>query len=320
MKKKSKMLMIGAIVAAVSLFTVTAFASTPNTTGYKAFKEMLKANPMSGKTIQSATANGSFTVKVDGETVLEAGGVMKVENAGGASGDFDITLMGVERSGSVYSSGDNTVYFVDQTHDLHYQVINLGDEQVGKRNKKTDEADFHHRPMNKAEEAFLDFMVGNLKDNFSVTNHSNGSRTIMLNVSKEEIPLPLRLLVDVASSADKNERSHTEEVPAEWDRLQQLPFFQGLAGTDLPEQLPKLTKDVVIEHVRLQLTVDANSRLQGVQGQLEVSGKDEAGVTHRVEMAGAGNVSGINTTTPDLYDSADKFVEIIDAAAFDNRR
>jgi hypothetical protein len=320
MKKKSKVLMIVALVAAVSMFSVVALASSPNTTGYETFKEVLKGNPMSGEMIESATVKGNFTVTVDGETVLYVDGTAKVEDAGdehSMNSDFDFTLMGAERSGSVYSN-DERVYLVDRTNDLHYQVINLDDEHASKNDEWLAEDDFHDRSMNKAEEAILDFIVGDLKDNFSVMKHADDSKTITVDVSKEEIPLPLRLLMDVASTGDKSERTHTSELPAELERLKQFPFFQGFEGIDV-DHLPELTKDVGIERVQLQMTVDANNELQGVQVEFEVSGKDDAGIAHLVEIEGAAKFSDINVTTPDLYDPAGKSVEIIDASAFDDR-
>ncbi|MCR2805443.1 hypothetical protein [Paenibacillus soyae] len=321
MKKKSKFIMIGSAVGAMTLFTATAFAYSPNTEGYDAFKAVLKANHASGDTIESATVGGNFSITVDGETVLKADGSGKMGEVGGmenVSGDLDFTLMGVERQASLYSSGDDKVYLVDRTHDLHYQVINVDDEHTGEHHDWSEE-EFQDRPMNKAEEALLDFLVGDLKDNFSVANQADGSKTITVDISKEDIPLPVRLLMDAASAEERVGRAHAPEAHAEWEQLKQLPFFQGLEGIDLEEQLPELTEDVAIEHVRLQMTVDANNEVQGVQGELEVSGKDEAGVTHRVEIEGAGEVSGINATTPEAYDPAGKSVEIIDAATFDDR-
>jgi hypothetical protein len=322
MKKKNKFIMIGAAVGAMTLFTATAFAYSPNTTGYDAFKAVLKANHASVADIESATVNGNFSLRVDGETVLKADGTGKMGKAGGehnVSGDLDFTLMGVERQASLYSSGDDEVYLVDRTHDLHYQVINLDDEHAGEHRDWSDKEEFQDRPMNKAEEALLDFLVGDLKDNFSVANQADGSKTITVDISKEDIPLPLRLLMDAASAEDKIGRTHAPEAHAEWGQLGQLPFFQGLEGIDLKAQLPELRDDVAIEHVRLQMTVDANNKVQGVQGELEVSGKDKEGVTHRVELEGAGNISGINATTPDAHDPAGKSVEMIDVATFDDR-
>lgn len=187
---------------------------------------------------------------------MTADGTIKVQDAGdehSVSSDFDFTLMGVERSGSVYSSNDESIYLVDRTNDLHYQVINLDDEHASKHDDRQVE-DFHERSMNKAEEALLDFIVGDLKDNFSVTNHVDGSKTIKVDISNEEIPLPLRLLMDVASTENSKERAHSSELPTELERLKQLPFFQGFEEIDLDEQLPELTEDVAIEHIQLQLT------------------------------------------------------------------
>lgn len=322
MKKKSKVLMIGASLAAVSMFSVAAFASTPEMEGYKAFKEVLKANQMSEQTLESATVNGNFAVTLNGETVLEADGLTKFKVAGdkhSVSSDFDFTLKGVERSGSMYSSGDDTAYLVDRTHGLDYQVINLDDEHAGKHHEWKEEGDFDPRPMNQAEEALLDFIVGDLKDNFSVVNHADHSKTISVDVSKEEVPLVVRLLMDVASADGRKGHSNASEVPVEWENLKQIPFFQGFEAANLEEQLPELTEEVAIEHLRLQLTVDADNMLQGVQGKLEVSGKDKAGVIHRVEMEGEGGISGINATTPDVYHPAGKSIEIIDAEAFEGR-
>lgn len=322
MKKKNKFIMIGAAVGAMTLFAATAFAYSPNTAGYDAFKAVLKANHASGAGMESATVNGSFTVTVDGQTVLEADGTGKMGGAGGernVSGDLDFTLMGIERQASLYSSDDDEVYLVDRTHDLHYQVINLDDKHAGEHRDWSDGEEFRDRPMNKAEEALLDFLVGDLKDNFSVASQADGLKTITVDISKEDVPLPLRLLMGAASAEDKIGRAHAPEAHAEWEQLKQLPFFQGLEGIDLEAQLPELTNDVAIEHVRLQMTVDANNEVQGVQGELEVSGKDKAGVTHRVELEGAGRVSGINATTPDAYDPAGKSVQTIDAATLDDR-
>lgn len=81
---------------------------------------------------------------------------------------------------------------------------------------------------------------------------ADDSKTITVEISKEEIPLPLRLLMNVASTVDKGERGHSSELPAELERLKQFPFFQGFEGIDIHEHLPELTKDVVVERVQLQ--------------------------------------------------------------------
>ena len=319
MKKRNKWLMIGGAAAAVTLFTATAFAYTPNTEGYNAFKDVLKANYMSGNAIESATINGNFTVKADGKTVLITDGTAKVEDSDNGhivSSDFDFTLMGIERSGSLYSSDDDSFYMIDRTHGLHYQVTNLDEEKAGKHRR---ERPNHNRSMSKAEEVLLDFIVGDLKKNFSVTNHADGSRTITADIDDKDIPLPIRLLMDVAESNDKRERKHAEEAPAQWERIKQFPFFQGISDINFEEQMPELKKDFTIEHVKLQFTVDADNELQSVKGELEVSGKDEAGVAHKVEIEGAGDISGTNATKPDAYNPAGKKIEVIDAATFDER-
>lgn len=322
MKRKSKVLMIGASVAAVSMFAVTAFASTPDLEGYKAFKEVLKANQIAEQTIESGTVNGNFSIQLDGKTLVEADGTAKVKDAGGkysASTDFDLSLPGIKRSGSMYSSNGDTAYFVDQTHGLHYQIINLDHEHDGKHGNRPEPKNAENRPINKSEEALLDFMVGDLSDDFSVASHTDGSKTITLDVSKEEVPTTVRLLMDVASAGGAGKPEHASEMPAELEGLMQLPFFQGFDTLDLEGQLPELTKDVAIEHVRLQMTVDTDNKLQGVQGEFEVSGKDEAGIAHRVTLEGAGDISGVNATTPDVYNPAGHSAEIIDADVFEDR-
>ncbi len=320
MNKKSKVLTIGAAVAAVSLFTVTALASTPNTAGYEAFKEVLKANH-SAAPIDSATLNGSFAITADGESILTANGTTKVRGTDDmhrVSSDFDITLAGVQRSASVYAGDENSIYIVDRTNDLHYQVINLDDKNDDAEREREWERG-NGQPMTQAEEALLDYMVGDLKNEFSVTHHADGSKTIAVDVSKEEIPLPLRLLMDAASAEDRSEEQVPEPEAAEWERLKQFPFFQGLDELNLEERLPELKDDVAIERVYLQLTVDRNNALQRVEGELEVAGKDEAGVSRRVEIQGAGEVGALNATTPEIYDPSERNVEQIDAAAFDDR-
>jgi hypothetical protein len=312
--KKSNVLMIGAAIGAVSLFAVSAWASAPNTAGYDAFKEVLKANQQNEQTIESASVNGKLKITMDGETILTANGTTKMQHMSDehtTSSDFDFTLVGVERTGSVYAS-EESAYFVDRTHNKHYQVINLDHKDAKYEREWRFEDD--KRPMNKAEEALLDYMVGDLKKEFSVVNHVDGTRTITADVSKNEIPLPLKMLIDVAASKDRSGRDFDHEQKQEWERIKQIPFFQGLEGLNLEEQLPELKDDVAIERVQLQMTVDANNELQHMEGTLEVSGKDEAGDFHRVEIEGTGEVSSLNATTPDAYDPYGKSIEIIDVA------
>ncbi len=319
MKKRTKWMMIGGTAAAVTLFTATAFAYTPNTEGYNAFKEVLKSKQLSGQAFESATMNGNFTVTVDGKHVLDANGTTKVadvEDGHLVSSDFDFTLMGVERSGSLYNGGEDSVYVVDRTHGLNYQVIKPDEDNAGKQRRERPD---HNRSMSKAEEVLLDFLVGDLKNNFSVTNHADRSKTITVDIDEKDIPLPIRLIMDVAESHDRMERKDEKEAPEQWERIKELPFFQGLKDINFEEQLPELTEDFAIEHVTLQFTVNANNELQNVRGDLEVSGKDEAGVAHTVEIEGEGDISGINATTPDVYNPAGKNIEIIDAATFEDR-
>ncbi|WP_309122558.1 hypothetical protein [Paenibacillus sp.] len=323
MMKKSKVLMAGAAIGAVSLFAVTALASTPNTAGYDAFKAVLKANQQAEETFASATIDGRFAIAADGETIMTLDGTTKMQHAGDAptaSSEFDVTLLGVERAGSLYYNDEETAYFVDRTHDLHYQVINLDHDHADEREWRR-EGEFQDRPMTKAQEALLDYMIGDLKNEFGVTHHADGTKTITVDVSRDEIPVPLQLLMDVAAAEDRNERGNAPAPTEEWENMKQLPFFQGLEeGLRLQEHLPELTDDVALERVQLQLTVDANNKLQSVQGELEVSGKDEAGDLHRVEIEGAGEISGVNATTPDGYDPSGKSVEIIDAESFGSRK
>jgi len=322
MKKRGKAIMIGAAAAAVSLFAVTALASTPNTAGYDAFKEVLKANHAEGQAFESAAVTGSFSMAADGETVLSLSGAGKVrhgDDGHAMSGDFDLALEGFQRSGSLYSSGEDAVYFVDRTHDLHYQVINLDREHADHRKWERDgEFRGHGQPMGQAEEALLDFLVGDLKQEFAVANHADGSRTITVDVSQDEIPLPLRLLIDAAAAEERGERTGPD--PSAEARLSQYPFFQGIEELRLEERLPELKEGVAIERVQLRMTVDASNRLQRVDGKLEVSGKDTAGAWHRITMEGAGEIGGLNATTPDAYDPGGKAVEIVDAASFGDRR
>ncbi len=323
MNKRSKALMIGAAVGAVSLFAVTALASTPNTAGYDAFKAVLKANHMAEHPTESGALTGRFAIALDGAEVLAANGTAKLRDAGGAhamSGDFDVTLMGIERSGSVYSGGDDSIYFVDRTHDLHYQLVNLDHDRVEGHDRER-EYERGAQPMSKAEEALLDYMVGDLKNEFGVTNHADGGKTITVDVSRDEIPLPLRLLLDVASNEERHERGAWDADDAQaHELLERLPFFQGLEeGVKLAEELPELTDDIAIERVRLALTVDRDNALQRVEGELEVTGKDEAGESHRVAVGGEGVVTDLDATTPDAYDPTGKSVEIIDVASFDER-
>lgn len=328
MKKKS-LGMIIALVVAFSLLAVTAYASTPTYEGYEAFKALAKnvEDKHEDKSFnqENATVTGDFTVIDNGVKLVHMETELKSQGEDNASGTVKFTHEGVTKELNVYAEDEN-VYIFDVLEDIYY----LADREAMKaQHEGSDYEDqykheysreFSGDDMTNAQEELLDFLVGDLKDDFELHQNLDGSETIYFELTKEEIPMLLNLVVSAASGQEKRADEY-EEFSPDAALLEKYPILNDFVNME--DMSPEIVENTELEYVQLALTT-RDDEFVAFSFDFSLTGDDEVGTQHNVQIKGAVQVSEIGTTIADKVNLDGKDIIEIEPEDFEefdgNRR
>lgn len=318
---KSKNVRLGILViAAVALFTATAFAAAPTNEGYEALKQIMK-DSQATVAFDNATFDGSFQVSDNGKVIAEITGKVKGNHEGNqASGNLQVNMMGKVQDLSFYKSSE-AAYLVDKNNLKYYQFTNMN-EEMDRKNEYYSREDYSggHRMGNTAE-ALMDYFVGDLKSQFELSGNADGSKSITLDLNQNEIPVPLNLMVGLAvenKSNDYNSQFESRMDPLKKAQLiEKLPFLENFSG--MKNIMPELKEDVKLTGLFTKLNFDADNKIQSIDFKMNISGKDENGTIHEIIFSGSAAINDINSTTIDTFDPAGKNIEIIDCREFQDK-
>jgi hypothetical protein len=228
--------------------------------------------------------------------------------------------MGKEQDLSFFKSGE-TSYLVDNTNDKYYQLINMT-QGTGEKHKAINrEEGVGEQHMGKTGEALMDYLMGDLKSQFELTQNADGSKSITVDLNENEIPVPMNLLVGIAAESNSN-RSNIEYEDgmdlAQKDLLMgKMPFLKEFY--ELGKDMPKLQQDVKLTGISLKLNVDENDQIKSFDVKISTTGKDANGTYHEVSLSGTSSINDINNTSVDTFSPDGKNIETIDAEDFNYR-
>ncbi len=317
---QNKKVKLGALVlAAVTLFTATAFASasTYNNGGYEALKEIMKSSQET-KHLSSTSFNGTFKMSDNGKVIAEmTGDVKENHDDKEANGNVRIKLMGKEQDLSFYKSGEAS-YLVDQTNDKYYQLVNMTQDTDKKHKEINRKESMEEQHMGKAGEALMDYLVGDLKSQFELTQNADGTKSITVDLDENEIPVPMNLLVGIAaennSNCSKKEYEDGMDIAQKELMFKKMPFLEQYS--ELGKDMPKLKQDVKLTGLFLKLNVDENNQIKAFDVKIATTGKDANGTFHEVSFLGSSSINDTNSTSVDTFSPDGKSIEIIDAKDF----
>ena len=314
--KKRTLGMVIALVAAFSLLTVTAFASAPTYEGYEAFKELAKNHEDQEIEHENATVKGSLKVIDNGETVLDLVTTLKVEGEEVGSGSVTLTANGVSKELNVFAQ-DEKVYIFDELEQTYYvadkDAMEASDVEYDYEDYEEFERGTRHEEMTSAQEELMDFIMGDLKDDFEVDHNADGSQTITFELTKEEIPMLLNLAVSAADGHDRRADEYDEYSP-DATLLAKYPILNDFVGME--NNTPEITDNVELEYMKVTVTTD-DENFGKVAFDFIVSGDDEVGEAHTIQVQGEFEVSEIGTTSADTPELDGKELIEIDPADFE---
>jgi hypothetical protein len=274
--KKIKTIMVTALTGCI-LLSVTVVASANGSSGYETYKSAVKniANT------DNATFSTSFEVKDNGNTNISGTSVEKLENSNNSS--ITNTKNGDVTKESETSRIDGKTIVKDGED--YYSRDSKIKEKNGKIEKKFDDSS----SKGKLEEMVLDTLVGDVKNQFVVDGD-----TISVNLEGAQIPELAKLAISAAAEEKNNKKDN-----------------KGESGKDgLKESLSSIPNLKNIDIKSLSMTAKVNgSTLTDNSFKIVITGDDESGVSHEIEVSANTEISDVNSTKADSIDTTGKQVQ-----------
>lgn len=313
---KNKKLKLGILVmAAVTVFTATAFAAGTGNEGYETLKQIMKDSRVK-ETLTSASVDGTFSISDNGKIITELNGRVKADHEGKeSSGNVQISLNGKKQELSFFHN-DKEVYLTDETNTKYYKLVNLEHDTYGKNMEYNKEDYAGDRKMGAAEENLLDYLAGDLKSQIELSRNIDGSKTVTMDLNQNEIPMPLNLLTAVAvgnkeMDSGRNDRAEIDQVQKQL-LIEKLPFLKDYLDID-NNLIPVLKENVKLSALVLKVNVDRDNQIKSFEARVSITGNDAGGVYHDITLQGSAAVSDINKTSVDKFNMDGKNVESINA-------
>ncbi|HEY2419880.1 MAG TPA: hypothetical protein VGI04_00600 [Neobacillus sp.] len=267
---------------------ITASAST---SGYDLFKTAVKktqnVNSFTAHTSGSLTDNGKVVYQVDSLNTTN----LKDESG---SSTVSVTNSGTTTKVDYYSMANQSV--VKSSKDDSFYVKQENDHK-GKVNRKENKDEKLSPQMQKDVEAIFDAVTKNYQDKITSSDIGNGSKELLLDLSKNQIPAVGQAVVSFFLKNIDQQKQQLEK-----------PEFGSLQLADLKPQLPQLKNNISVTRVVLKGDVNKSQYLDGQEVTIYVSGNDVNGTHHDLVLTLKNQFTNINKSTVTSVDLTGKKV------------
>jgi hypothetical protein len=297
--KKKWMMMGGAIGISGAIMLTTGFTALASTSGYDDYKSALKVTQALG----SVTIQGNAVLKDNGSILNEATGSFKANLVGETtSGTVKVSGKSAEQSVSLYALPDGQAW---KAADSNTYYVKQDKPEQGKK-ATTDNAE-KSSWMSQQAETVIDAVVGQLKNEVAVSQQSDGSKQISLQLDSAQIPAVVQALAPLAfkklSGDEESIQKKNTTEPQDPENLfnKSLLNFKDVA----------LTQDIQIQSFSLVAVINASNQIERQQASITFVGKDANGVAHTLDANLDVQLSAFNQTTPDSIDLTGQQVQQI---------
>lgn len=288
--KKTKFTLLVVLVLSLSLFTVAVMAGSNPLAGYESFKEVLKAQDET-KDFSNGTVNTTVVVSDNGKSILSIDADLQADQVNElANGTLSLTTQEQNKELDFYGV-DNKFYIVDESENGYYVSEHEKPEERYNHDLKEDQE------WSVAQEELMDYLMGDLKEQFVETINEDGSRVITIELKEDEIPE----IVNLMAAIEPGEHNNMSEYEGEYEtHIENYPFLKDFDS--IHENLPQLVNDKEIKLIYLSLNVDADYQLEGIEFKVNAIGTDENGESHDVLVTVSTTIQEKNTTVVDIID------------------
>lgn len=280
MKVSKKTITVLSFTIGACVFVSTAFADMLIGSGYDLLKSSAKNTAAQmEKGLNNYTVEALFTMKDNGQTLLQATTSNKIDTEKQASENSTVTQNSNGETTTNYSYADPKLsIWKSGTDDKYYVTEFTEDMDTGKGNRF--ENPFNEKGAPEVEK-IVDAMVGNLKDYVQVEERAEGGRVYSGSLSEAQVPA----LVNAVSSFG----------------IKQMISDQSRAERNA--KLPEIESDIFVKKVWSTAVENKAGLLENLTGDVILSGKDKNGVQHDISLNVVLKLSDIGQTKitiPDL--------------------
>lgn len=279
MNKKIIALVTGVVIGG-SVLTGTAYANASQLSGYEAYKLAAK-NTVA---LKNFTADAKVAISDNGAKLIDGSTDMKMnKDADAMSQNSILNENGKTISMDNYKQDGKNITKTSGSDE--YRVIE-GRKEGFKHNKT------ENTQMTKCIEVIFDTLVGDMKNGVVVSDNSDGTKNVTVDINEKQVTPAVNALVSMALG-----RTNDKEMN------------KGKNGIDIA--LPSLQGDVNIKSVNLTANIDKNDVITDQTAKITVIGKDAQGKEHEIAINANIDLTNINSTTPNKVDLTGKQVKNI---------
>lgn len=284
------------LVLGGTLLVTTAFASANEVSGYDAYKSAL----MNMQNIKSLTLKADISVKDNGNSVIAADSLVKVNRDNNAmSSNVDLKSASAEKSVSVFKQEDKTI---TKTSDSDvYNVMQFNISNVKKDLNEQKEKISPERLQSLTN--IVDALVGNMKSYFTLSSKADGSKTVSVKLSENQV-LPV---ANAVASAIMRDRSYFD-------------VKENKLGSNFKVNVPKLESEIRVTNLDVTAAINKDNIIDNQVINVTLEGKDASGVIHTLTAIVDMNISNFNETTPDTINLNGKQTKIVTPQDFRFRK
>ncbi|TYQ17987.1 UNVERIFIED_CONTAM: hypothetical protein Cloal_0382 [Acetivibrio alkalicellulosi] len=288
MKKNLLRTCIGLAVGGSLLITSTIMTMATGPSGYETLKAVIK----NSNNMENATFNISGSLKDNNEELIKIDSLIKMsEQDHLASGKISITTDMIDKNYTFYKAEDKMILKDDDSNVYNQFTCNkeFKEKKFCKKDSQVKKCD--NPQMSAIGETIIDTLVGDFKRHVTLTNIGNNEKQIGINLDKNEIPSLLNLILSAkCQSKYQNECENKDKM------------FQILGIDPENYQVPKLTSNITVEKIGVQIIVDQNDTIKEMDLELNVTGNDAQNQFRNQNFKLTIVISDVNSTIVDIID------------------
>lgn len=292
--KRKHVMITGLAVFALALLTVTYAIDASSQTGYDTFKSWFSDGHMD-KSPYETSGQVKTTVRITDQGDLLGTSLLTIKHDADqnlTSGQVTFQTEALTQDLAFYKTKEAS-YLADLSNDQYYQFSEDNDRSsYGPSDKHDFDGD-----MTPGQERLMDYLLRDVQDDFKEVNHADGSTSLIFELEKEEIPLPVNLAVSAIYSG-KAEKDHPDFEHMEWIKT-------------LTDQWPNLTQNIELDYIYLALSKDSDGQPIETDFRLRLSGQDASGDSHEIEISAATEISDLDSAV-DTFNPEGKDITLIE--------
>lgn len=260
----NKKLLVGVGISGVIMLG-SVYSISANTSGYDLYKSAVKKT----HTVASATMSMSLNLEDNDKTIFTMDSLYKGDMKNQVSAISTKLATETEQSNMDMYKQDGGWFVKKAGTDIIYKM---------KMNKP------HHKNTTELKddiENLIDVMTKNLQQQITVAEENNGTYTIQLDLTGNEIPLTANALSTLMIKHVAMIQDHQDQESSEFH---------------ITPSIPELDHDITVKQIKLVANVSKENYLDQQTVKAVVTGKDALGKSHELELTMELTVSDFNKT------------------------